>query len=139
MNYLTSCFNNCISVAGHRRAKVILIFACLAIFVMVGSEVRGQDALPMEPISGVVESQSLPEPSVRHFQWIHLVQLSIVAGLIFWGYSLVMSGRRGLGWKILLAMGMLLVSLGGIAASLFNEVTADNEVGDWDDDSEVTI
>lgn len=72
----------------------------------------------------------------RQFRWLHLFQLAIVAALTFWGYSLVMSGRQGFGWKTLLVIGTLFAGMMRFAGSLFNEVSASNEVGDWDDDSE---
>jgi len=72
----------------------------------------------------------------RNFRAIHFVQLAVTAILIFWGYSLVMSGKQGMGWKTMLVIGLFFGGIGRIAGSLFNEVTAENEVGDWDDDSE---
>jgi hypothetical protein len=96
-----------------------------------GSPQKEDDSNPIT----VSRSPNQSASGNRRLRGVHLLQLAIVAALIFWGYSLVMSGRQGFGWRILLVSGTLFAAVIRLAGSLFNEVSADNEVGDWDDDS----
>jgi hypothetical protein len=89
------------------------------------------------------ESNSVAEKSVgdesasapaRKLTLTHIVQLSFIAILIIWGYSLVMSGKLGVGWMVLSGILGVLGYFGRMLKSLFQEVTASNEVGDWEDE-----
>lgn len=64
----------------------------------------------------------------------HVVQVIIITAIILTGYSLVMSGRRGNGWQIILFFAVAVSMLGKFFLSLFNEVTSNNETSDWEDD-----
>jgi hypothetical protein len=64
----------------------------------------------------------------------HILQLSLIAILIIWGYSLVMSGKLGVGWMVLSGILGVLGYFGRMFKSLFQEVTANNEVSDWEDE-----
>lgn len=83
--------------------------------------------------TGSVDSEDtiLPE---RKFRSIHFVQIAVIAIVIIWGYSLVMSGKLGMGWMVLTAILGVFGYFGKMFKSLFHEVTSSNEVGDWEDE-----
>jgi hypothetical protein len=73
------------------------------------------------------------EPA-RRFTSTHAVQLLTIATLIIWGYSLVMSGKHGMGWMVLASILGVLAYFGRLFRSMFQEVTSENEVKDWEDE-----
>jgi hypothetical protein len=77
---------------------------------------------------------SSPTAETRTLTLAHLYQVLLIGIVILWGYSLVMSGKHGLGWSVLLAIGGVFVYLIRAIRSIFQEVTSKNEVGDWDDE-----
>ncbi len=79
----------------------------------------------------IAEHSPYPE---RAFSSKHVFQLVLIGTLIIWGYSLVMAGKHGQGWAILILVLGILKYIGRFIRSLFVEVTAKNEVRDWDDD-----
>jgi hypothetical protein len=63
-----------------------------------------------------------------------MIQLLVLAAIIIWGYSLVMSGKHGMGWKVLASVLGVLGYVLRLFRGVFQEVTTDNEVGDWEDE-----
>ena len=88
-----------------------------------------KEAAPLPP-----NSRELEKATERHFEWYQVFQLLVVAMLVFWGYSLVMSGRHGQGWLVLLVIVGAITYVGRLFTSVFQEVTTNNEVRDWEDD-----
>lgn len=64
----------------------------------------------------------------------HLLQLSLVVCLLLFGYSLVMTGRRGWGWFVLVVFAGVITTIGMGVLSLFLEVANAESMRDWDED-----
>lgn len=78
------------------------------------------------------DHSTLPED--RRFTLTHLFQILMIATIIIWGYSLVMSGKHGQGWLVLLAIAGVFAYILRAIKSVFVEVASSNEVSDWDDE-----
>ncbi len=50
------------------------------------------------------------------------------------GFNLASSGKRGWGWMTLCVFASLIAILGKLGISMFLEISADNEIHDWDGD-----
>jgi hypothetical protein len=113
------------------------------------SEFEPQET-PSDPDSDLIDGPETPEkftqpitqssadetevPEARTFQLAHVFQILVIATIIIWGYSLVMSGKRGQGWQVLMAIAGVFAYVLRAFKSVFVEVTSSNEVSDWDDE-----
>ncbi len=100
------------------------------------SAIDDPSAIDEEPPSLMTTAEGLKESILGEPQLTmgHVVQVIIITAIILTGYSLVMSGRRGNGWQIILFFAVAATMFGKFFLSLFNEVTSNNETGDWEDD-----
>jgi hypothetical protein len=74
------------------------------------------------------------DEQIRAFTLVHVFQILLIATVIIWGYSLVMSGKHGQGWLVVMAIGGVFAYLLRAFRSVFQEVASSNEVSDWDDE-----